>query len=133
MTRSSRKRRVGVRPYIVAVWVIVVIFAMIYGGRLFWLGLESSDGAAAPSASAMNFPDGTAVLRSEKLCGSGGCWTRFIVKPSAASAADFEERYLTRKGRISGTFWDPREVHFSTEKLRSTYRVSAEYWRGSTD
>jgi len=107
----------------------VVILGLAYLAWFTLLNLGSEEGDV-PSASSMQFPDGTAIVRAEKECGSGGCWSTFTVRPADGSTpADFEG-YLAKQfdGEVPGTFFDPRAINYLTAVTGSQVVVTASYW-----
>ncbi|TFC87762.1 hypothetical protein [Cryobacterium sp. TMT4-31] len=121
--RSKRHRS------IIAVWVAIGMALIIpYLIWCAWLSLLSTEGDV-PAASSLAFPEGAAIA-ADKSCGSGGCWSTFTVRPGEDSSTTELTSYLetTYDGQVSGSFWDPRTINFTTEIAGNTVVVTASYW-----
>jgi hypothetical protein len=109
----------------VAIGVVLVIPYLIWCA---WLSLLATEGDV-PAASALAFPEG-ASISTDKSCGSGGCWSMFTVRPGDDSSTAELTSYLetTYDGQVSGSFWDPRTINFTTEIAENAVVVIASYW-----
>lgn len=130
--QAPRRRRIRLTGIIIAGALVLNLFMHVYVLRLVSLSLEGLDNAGVPTVEAMRFPEGTTVLSARTECASGGCWSLFTVRPPDGQAREgFEDTYLVDRGRVLGTFWDPRVISVSAEEFGGdVWVVRGDYWVG---
>lgn len=74
----------------------------------------------------MSFPSTAIVTSTSKECGSGGCWTTFMLEPGAGTTTD--ELAAEIGGSIPGTLLDPRTIYVTVERDGDILRVQGDYW-----
>lgn len=123
--RSRRWRSIGIGA---AVSVLLVL-ALLYAGRVFWLNVMATEGDVPP-ASVLPLPTGAEIVDENTGCGSGGCATTFTVLPPAGQSPEdlAEEIGASIQLEIPGTFFDPRTVTVSARPDGSVLHLVADYW-----
>lgn len=109
--------------------IVIVILAVLYAGRVFWLNVMATEGDVPP-ASMLPLPAGAEIIDENTGCGSGGCATTFTVLPPAGQSPEAlaEEMGVTTQLEIPGTFFDPRTVSVSARPDGSVLHLVADYW-----
>jgi hypothetical protein len=127
----STARNIGI-GVVCSVLIVVGLVAVLYLLRVGVLYAFSTEGDV-PAAESMAFPDGATVVRTDKVCGSGGCSSIFTVRPGEKSSAEELAKYLdtTFDGQIPGTFFDPRPISFMSEIQGNLVVVTADVWKSS--
>lgn len=122
--RATRRRRTLWTVLVVA----IVLLALFYAGRVFWLNKGATEGDVPP-ASALPLPEGAEVLGDSIGCGSGGCTATFTVRPPAGQSPEAlaEDMGVTPLRAIPGTFWDPRTVLVTVQPAGSALNLHAHY------
>jgi hypothetical protein len=133
--QAKRRRQTWLTAILLAAALVLDVSMHLYPLRLVILDLERVDGAGVPSAEAMRFPKGTALLSVRTECANGGCWSLFTVRPPAgADRVAFEGIYLVDRGRMDGTLWDPRPITVSAEAFANdVWVVRGDYWSAHVD
>ena len=133
--QAKRRRQTWLTAILIAAALVLDVSMHLYPLRLVILDLERVDGAGVPSAEAMRFPEGTALLSVRSECANGGCWSLFTVRPPAgADQEDFEGIYLVDRGRMDGTLWDPRPITVSAVAFANdVWVVRGDYWSAHVD
>jgi hypothetical protein len=132
--RATSRRQAWLTAILIAAALVLDVSMHLYPLRLVILDVERIDGAGVPSAAAMRFPEGTALLSVRTECANGGCWSLFTVRPPAgADRVAFEGIYLVDRGRMDGTLWDPRPITVSAEEFgNDVWVVRGDYWSDSS-
>lgn len=132
--RAKSRRQAWLTAILIAAALVLDVSMHLYPLRLVILDVERIDGAGVPSAEAMRFPEGTALLSARSECANGGCWSLFTVRPpTGADRVPFEEIYLVDRGRMDGTLWDPRPITVSAEEFgNDVWVVRGDYWSDSS-
>lgn len=109
--------------------VTLVVLAMLYAGRLFWLNMMATEGDVPP-ASALPLPEGAEILGESTGCGSGGCSATFTIRPPAGQTPEAlaEEMGAIPQLAIPGNFFDPRTVWVSARPAGSVLNLVVDYW-----
>lgn len=125
MTATARRRTWK------AFFVVVVILALVYGGRVALLFMGATEGDV-PTASAVPLPADAEILRENRDCASGGCWVVFTVLPPPGQSPTelAEEMRATPQLEMPGTFLDPRTIWIWAEPGNSELTLRADYFSG---
>ncbi|HWS50374.1 MAG TPA: hypothetical protein VN241_05150 [Microbacterium sp.] len=121
-TRSRRKLWA-------AIAVVIVVLAVLYAGRLWWMSAMATEGAVPP-ASAIPLPAGVEIRGESSDCASGGCWATLTLRPPAGQSPEAlaEEMGATPQLAIPGNFFDPRTIWVSARPAGSLLLLTADYW-----
>lgn len=126
MSNSAAQRRI-------VVWgiCVLVILALLYGGRVAWLSIMATEGDV-PSSDSVSLPNGATIVSEEKDCGSGGCWGVLQVEPSEGQTAEQLAIALGANPqlRIAGNFFDPRTISVWAEPHGRMLELRVNYWTG---
>lgn len=108
---------------------VLLLLAMLVLVRYAFLGIGATEGDV-PDASSMQLPPGSSVTASETSCGSGGCWTVFIVRPpDGTTPADLARQIEDEHGDgIPGDLLDPRTIQVSAEVAGADVAVRGSFW-----
>jgi hypothetical protein len=95
-----------------------------------WMFLRHIDGGGAPSASDRpDLPRGVSVERSEKQCGSGGCWLELTLTDAVSrtpaelvTVLNSQHETCHRRGLL-----DRRQVCTSAELVRGSATLSLRF------
>ncbi|AZH82992.1 hypothetical protein EAO79_08855 [Plantibacter sp. PA-3-X8] len=134
--QGRARRRAWSTALIITMALVLDVAMHVYPLRLLALDFERFGGTAVPPSEAMQFPEGTELLRVRNECtnaGNGGCWSLFTVRPPIGEArVAFEDTYLVEFGRVPGTLWDPQPISVSAKEfgddvwvVRGDYRRDA--------
>ena len=120
----------GIRLSVLVIVVVVGTLTLLYLLRVVFLSMMATEGDV-PKARDLALPSGSQVAHSDTGCGSGGCWSTFMVKPpTGMTPAELDDQLGSGQegARISGSFWDPRTINVRTQIVGDLVRVNADYW-----
>ncbi|MFS0853337.1 hypothetical protein [Microbacterium sp. 179-I 3D4 NHS] len=121
---SGRRRR--------AVWtavvIVLVVLAVMYAGRVFWLNVMAVEGDVPP-ASVVPLPSNAEILSESESCGSGGCSATLRIRPpeGLSPARLAEQMGVTPQLDVPGNFFDPRTVSVRGTPTGDLLTVSISY------
>ncbi|MGY5766043.1 hypothetical protein ACXET9_12675 [Brachybacterium sp. DNPG3] len=108
---------------------LLILAAVLYGGRVLWLLAMATEGDV-PSIAAVGLPAGTEVLGQTTECASGGCWVEATVSPPDGMTPEelAAEIGATPQARIPGNLLDPRTVSVHAEPRTRTLMLRLDYF-----
>lgn len=118
-------RKPGRRIVYALVWFFVIA-AVYYGGRFLF---AEFDELSAPAADQSPIPEGLVIESTERLCGSGGCWTSSELSKDQTSTEALAELWSLNGTCQTVSLLDLRKVCADVSDQGETVQVELYYMR----